>query len=262
MAEQFNTQVEEVSQVEEIWKPVVGRENFYSVSSLGRLRSEYSTLRHPPRMLSGYIDAAGYVRFALVKPKPRTEFLHHIVAAAFIGPRPDRMEVNHMDGVPTNCSAANLEYLTPGDNQRHAYRIGLRKEPLRMMGFDNPLTKLSDLQVRAICLLRTAGMLCKEIAQVFNISASHTASITLGYKRDCPEANIKPTRYYLRRTTGLTAEQVQRVADKLKPMDLQIMQELTATEYRTRREIAEKYKLTEAQVSFAEKRARHLVMQS
>lgn len=53
--------------------------------------------------------------------------VHKLVALAFIGPVPENKPcINHIDGVKTNNDLTNLEYISYGDNHRHAYATGLR----------------------------------------------------------------------------------------------------------------------------------------
>ena len=51
--------------------------------------------------------------------------MHSLVALVFIGPRPEGKQINHIDGVRPNNSANNLEYVTPSENNFHAYMLGL-----------------------------------------------------------------------------------------------------------------------------------------
>lgn len=42
--------------------------------------------------------------------------VHHVIAEAFLGPRPLGAEVDHLDGDPTNNAASNLEYVSHAEN--------------------------------------------------------------------------------------------------------------------------------------------------
>lgn len=83
----------------EEWRAVVGYEGAYEVSSLGRVRSLDRYLadgrrRHGrPKSLAIH---QGYPAVTLFKNRePKTIKIHALVAAAFIGPRPEGHQVNH-----------------------------------------------------------------------------------------------------------------------------------------------------------------------
>jgi hypothetical protein len=55
----------------------------------------------------------------------RQEYLHILVAEAFLGPCPHGKEVNHKNGVKPNCRLSNLEYITHPRNMKHSAKMGL-----------------------------------------------------------------------------------------------------------------------------------------
>lgn len=50
-----------------------------------------------------------------------------LVAAAFIGPRPAGMTIEHIDGDKTNTAAWNLRYVTQGEANSRAWRQGTQR---------------------------------------------------------------------------------------------------------------------------------------
>lgn len=107
-----------VSTEKEIWKPVVGHERWYCVSSLGRVRRRARGRgTWPGTIRKLHADRYGYPRVVLNVDRVRRAYsVHSLVAAAFIGPCPDGMEVDHIDRDRTNNRASNLRYVTHAVN--------------------------------------------------------------------------------------------------------------------------------------------------
>ena len=128
--------------MKEVWRPVPGWETLYEVSDLGRVRSfdrpvlQLSRSGNPvtvtykgkvlkPRTGGGRSKGERYRQVSLAKDNsPVNAYIHHLVAAAFIGPRPDGAEVNHKDCDKTNNAVDNLEYVSRGENIAHALANG------------------------------------------------------------------------------------------------------------------------------------------
>lgn len=80
----------------EVWRPVLGYEGRYEVSSLGRVRS-LITDRIMRQQLNGKAeDHADYYRVKLAGGRQR--YVHHLVCEAFFGPRPAGMYACHANG--------------------------------------------------------------------------------------------------------------------------------------------------------------------
>lgn len=123
----------------EEWRPVLGAEDSYEVSDLGRVRSVDRYVRcgwrgagrrlvlgrilRPGRMVSGHLSVA------IGKNNSRT--VHSLVMQAFVGPPPEGLEVRHLDGVPSNNVRSNLKYGTRSENIEDDYRHGVRKHGKR-----------------------------------------------------------------------------------------------------------------------------------
>lgn len=111
--------------VVEEWREVF--DGNYEVSSAGRMRrATPGRGTHAGRLLAPIRMAIGYLKVhPVVNGKNVQTYLHHIVALAFLGPKPDGYEVNHIDGDKGNAEASNLEYVTHLENMTHAREIGL-----------------------------------------------------------------------------------------------------------------------------------------
>jgi hypothetical protein len=165
--------------IEEEWRPVVGFEGIYEVSSVGRVKRIVSGRgTRSGLILRGYI-CNNYPMVKLFdgsrghsgKPKARIH-IHRLVAAAFVGPAPFKGEVNHKDGVKTNNDWRNLEWTTRAGNAQHAARTGLLRSGERVVN-----SKLTVDDVRAILALRTCGWTYDMLARGFGVSGGTIGSI-------------------------------------------------------------------------------------
>ena len=114
--------------MEELWRTIPEYEGKYEVSNYGNVRSLNYRGTNQVKNLQPSLGGRGYLMVGLCKDgKMRTEKIHRLVARLFV-PNPDnKPQVNHIDGVKTNNQASNLEWVTSGENQAHAYRKGLKK---------------------------------------------------------------------------------------------------------------------------------------
>lgn len=95
----------------ETWKPVVGYEGRYEVSSLGNIRNKHK------KLLKTWLHRNGYVNIQLWKENKQTNlFVHRLVAKAFIPNPLNHLHVHHQNSVKTDNSVKNLLWCTPQQN--------------------------------------------------------------------------------------------------------------------------------------------------
>lgn len=117
----------------ELWTAAPGYEGYYAVSDMGRVKSlsrEIMRSNGRPMRLTGRVLRPGLnseSRFGVwLQRDGRREWfaVAHLVAAAFLGPRPEGLEVCHRNGIRQDDRLTNLYYGTPSDNKYDSVRHG------------------------------------------------------------------------------------------------------------------------------------------
>lgn len=160
----------------ERWADIPGFDGAYQVSTLGRVRSVTRTVHFQKsnrasgykRTLTGRIlrpGASGDFGYPSVVLGRRggTRLIHSLVLSAFVGARPDGMDVRHLNGNPCDCRLANLRYGTRTENNIDISRHGRRK-------FD------AD-EVRRLRVEAGSGVTQREIARRYNVAESTVSAI-------------------------------------------------------------------------------------
>lgn len=102
--------------------------------------------------------------------------VHRLVAAAFLGPLPNGMEINHKDTDRHNNAVSNLEYVTRSENIRHAMEtLGSYR------GERHPQAQLTEEAVREI---RCQNPHCRQhwqaLAERYGVSWHRIRAIVYG----------------------------------------------------------------------------------
>jgi hypothetical protein len=110
---------------------------------------------------SGYPD----IRFS-VDGKQTTIPVHRLVAKAFLGDRPEDMQIRHLDGNKLNNHVDNLCYGTAQENAQDKVLHGNSSK-----GLKNPKNKLTEAQVNRIREMQ-GQVKAKHAAYIFGLNKS------------------------------------------------------------------------------------------
>lgn len=166
---------------EEEWRPVIGYEGFYEVSSFGQVRRSDKSKkgrRNIEGVLQLRITRGGYKIVALSKNgHVQEKRVNRLVLMAFKGPPSSLgMESRHCNGVRDDNRAVNLCWGTRQENMIDASRHGMAG------AWAKKGAKFNPEQIKSIRDARESGIKLRMIAKKFNTSFRHISAICVGTK--------------------------------------------------------------------------------
>lgn len=149
--------IKSISLEGEIWKDVVGYEDLYQVSNLGRVVSlgriismkdgrtqREFTKRTKSKILKQVVDKGGYLIVSLSetfseKKQSKNHKVHRLVAKAFIQNPENKPHIDHIDRNRTNNCVSNLRWCTTIENHSNILTQFHRANPVQQFSFNGEL---------------------------------------------------------------------------------------------------------------------------
>jgi hypothetical protein len=170
----------------EVWKDIKGYEGVYQISDCGRLKSLLRTVCWikddgtercrdvRERIMRHKVDKDGYHEYILCTNNKKVHRrAHRLVAQAFLPiDSEDGMVVDHKDGVKTNNTVSNLQWLTSEQNTIKYYSEEFHKS--------KTLSSLSREEWQHIGDLYNEGVLYKDIVTAVGITVDTPDSLWEG----------------------------------------------------------------------------------
>lgn len=153
----------------------------YEVSDVGLVRRKATGY-----VLTTFVNVGGYMTYRLSERGiARTVYAHQLVAAAFIGTRPEGQQVRHLDGDRLNNTPENLAYGTALENCLDKHRHGTV-----LAGERHPMAVLSDEECLS-AIRRAMKTSMKKEAGELGISPSTLSMIKRGVNRPYLYESVK-----------------------------------------------------------------------
>lgn len=163
----------------ELWKPVLGYEGRYEVSSAGQVRS---LTRHGywnrrggvcvGVVLERFTDNTGYWYVNLSNGRAKKRAVHLLVLEAFVGKCPEGMEACHGDGNRKNAALFNLRWDTRKANAADKERHGTVPR-----GERSPCAKITEAIAREILSSSESSI---ALGRRLGIASSTVRAVRLG----------------------------------------------------------------------------------
>lgn len=100
--------------------------------------------------------------------------VHKLVMLTFVGERPTGMHINHKNGIKTDNSLENLEWISPSGNIKHAFDMGIQSNK----GEKNPRAKLNAIDVETIrTLYSKENYTQRQLANIYLVNQTTISQI-------------------------------------------------------------------------------------
>jgi hypothetical protein len=158
----------------ETWKSVVGFEGLYEVSDLGNIKSVRTGKAMRPHALPERYPHVTLSRSGLEV----SAYVHDLVTEAFIGPKPEGYEVNHINLNKRDNRLENLEYCTCQENIKHAIEHGA----INRRGEAHHGAKLTEAIVASIRSRLASGEKAKVLSEEYGVGVVQIRRIESGQR--------------------------------------------------------------------------------
>ena len=185
-----------------------GEETNYIVYEDGRVFDKKKN-----KFIIPFYNNSGYATIGIyIGKKSYIRSIHRLVAETFIPNPENKPQVNHIDGNKQNNHVSNLEWNSPSENRKHAYRTGLHKPlPPEKVTF----TKFSIEQIEVACEeMEKDELSLYDIYRITGVNEKILADIRIGniwksisYKYKFPEDPVKTSKI------GLTHMQTKKLRE-------------------------------------------------
>lgn len=126
------------------------------------------------RFLTPHFQGSGYLFVTLFADgKRKQQYIHRLVAQAFIPNEENKSDVNHIDGNKVNNHRSNLEWTTRSENLIHAHKKGFLNQSR------TGIPRMGKEQAQEIYNLK-GKMSGAKIAEKFNVGKSTVYDILNG----------------------------------------------------------------------------------
>lgn len=176
--------------MDETWKVIPKTNGFYLVSNLGRIKSLKKNASTGGIILKLGLHPKGYLRIGITydSGKRIMKSVARLVGMAFIPNPENKSQINHIDGVKTNNTVSNLEWVSNQENMDHSIQVLKNRNWDYVVGENCNFSQLTEEEVIQIPkLLETKS--AREISKMFNVAPTTITEIVHG--RSWKHLNLK-----------------------------------------------------------------------
>ena len=149
--------------------------DIYKYKRKVRCKDEYKNIK--PKLMNRK-NSDGYIQIKFIcNRKVMCILAHRAVWIYFNGGIPEKLEINHKQGIKNDNRLSNFELVTHEKNMLHAYKTGLLKN---QVGENNGNVKLTEKKVLKIKKLLKEGLSQTKMAKMFDVDISTISRINTG----------------------------------------------------------------------------------